>query len=387
LGAIITSLGAVTGHGIGAGRLFSALLQGASAVGPVTRFPVEGLCSDIAVECPPDAELVAAFSGLSPVRPEDRATRLLLAAAADAFRGRDFAPSRRRGAIVATTKGAFELLERPGGEKDLLGSPARSLARATGACGPTFGLSAACASGAAALGEALALIESGLCDEVVVGGVDALHGFVYRGFHALRALSPRPAMPFDASRSGLTLGEGAAVLLVESSTSAARSGRDPLAVLEAFASCNDCFDQVSPEPGGRGLLTASRRALASAHVAAEEVGVYQAHGTGTVQNDRMEARVVGALFDGCPVSVTAIKGSIGHTLGAAAALEAVVGTFILQTRTVPPVANLSRPDPRAAVPAVLGEPQLLGRGRLLLGSAGFGGINSAIVLGAASGTA
>ena len=373
-------MGAVTGHGIGAARLFSALLEGVSAIGPVTRFPVEGLCSDLAVECPPDAELIPALSGLEGFRPVDRATRLLLAAAADALCLGEMVPSARRGAIVATAKGAFELLESANSDIDLLGAPARSLARATGARGPTFGISAACASGAAALGEALALIESGLCDEVLVGGTEALHGFVYRGFHALRALSSRPAMPFDAARSGLTLGEGAAVLLVESFASAARSGRAPLAILEGFASCNDSFDLVSPEPGGRGLLGASRMALANARVVANEIGLYQAHGTATVQNDRMEARVIGTLFEGCEVAVTAIKGSVGHTLGAAAALEAVVGALILQTRTIPPVANLSRRDPQAAVPAVMGGPQPLTRGHILLGSAGFGGINAAIVL-------
>ena len=212
----------------------------------------------------------------------------------------------------------------------LLGAPARALARAARASGPCFATSAACASSAVALGEGLALIEDGICDEVIVGGTEALHAFVYRGFHALRALSPRPAMPFDVERAGLSLGEGAAVLVLESLSHARTHGRRPIAVVEGFGSSSDGYDQVAPEPGGRGLLAASRRALSAAGVTVEDVGGYHAHGTGTIQNDRMEAAAFTALFSGREVTVSAIKGSLGHTLGAGAALDVAVCALILR---------------------------------------------------------
>ena len=382
--AFITSVGAVTAHGFGSARLFAALLEGQSAIRPVTRFSVQGLCSNLAAEAPDDAELDVAASALGAVRSDDRASRLLLAAAAEALVGRELDPSARRGVVVGTTKGAFEHLGRSPSSDDLLGAPVRALARASRARGPSFATSAACASSAVALGEALGLVEDGLCDEVLVGGTEALHSFVYRGFHALRALSPRPAMPFDAGRSGLSLGEGAAVLVLESPSHARAHGRQPIAVVEGFGSGTDGYDQLAPEPGGRGLIAASRRALARAGVSVEEVGGYHAHGTGTIQNDRMEAAAFATLFSGRDVTVSAIKGSVGHTLGAAGALDVAVCALMLQRRKVPPVTNLRVLDPLAQLPAAIGAACALKGERLLVASAGFGGINAAIVLRTAS---
>jgi 3-oxoacyl-(acyl-carrier-protein) synthase len=379
--AAITSVGTVTGHGLGCARLFAALLEGRSAIRPVTRFPVDGLCSNLAAEAPDDEELERGASSLGAVRPGDRASRLLLAAAAEALAGRELEPSPRRGVVVGTTKGAFEHLGRSLGSDDLLGAPARALARAARASGPCFATSAACASSAVALGEGLALIEEGICDEVIVGGTEALHAFVYRGFHALRALSPRPAMPFDVERAGLSLGEGAAVLVLESLSHARTHERRPIAIVEGFGSSSDGYDQVAPEPGGRGLLAASRRALSAAGVTVEDVGGYHAHGTGTIQNDRMEAAAFTALFAGREVTVSAIKGSLGHTLGAGGALDVAVCALILERRMVPPVTNLKVVDPRAQLPAAIGAPCPLNGTRLLVASAGFGGINAALVLG------
>ena len=381
LSAAITAVGTVTGHGLGRERLFEALLEGRSAIGPLTRFSAVGLCSNLAAEAPEDEELERAASTLGTVRPRDRASRLLLAAAAEALAGRELTPSPRRGVVVGTTKGAFEHLGRSPGSADLLGAPARALARAAGARGPSFTTSGACTSSAVALGEALGLIEDGTCDEVIVGGTEALHAFVYRGFHALRALSPRPAMPFDVERSGLSLGEGAAVLVLESLSHARTHRRRPLAVIEGFGASSDAYDQVAPEPGGRGLLAACRRALTAAGLTVEQMGGYHAHGTGTIQNDRMEAAAFAALFSGRDVTVSAIKGSLGHTLGAGAALDVAVCALMLERGTVPPVTNLKALDPLAQMPAVLGGPCRLKGDRLLVGSAGFGGINAALVLG------
>src|SRR5262249_54300 len=214
MSAAITSGGAVTGHGLGCGPLLRAVLEGRSAIRKVTRFSCDNLCSSVAAEAPSDAELVEAAADFCRSPAPDRASRMLLAAASEALRGRSRSASKRRAVLVGTTKGALELAadrwdcgEAP--RDDILGAPARTLALATGTLGPVLTLSAACASSAVAIGEALALIEDGLCDVAIVGGTDALHPFVYRGFHALKALSAAPAAPFDAGRDGLSLGEGA----------------------------------------------------------------------------------------------------------------------------------------------------------------------------------
>ena len=286
---------------------------------------------------------------------------------------------------MGTTKGALELAvdrwdcgEVP--RDDILGAPGRTLALATGTLGPVLTLSAACASSAVAIGEALALIEDGLCDEAIVGGTDALHSFVYRGFHALKALSAAPAAPFDAGRSGLSLGEGAVVLVMEALEHAEGAGRAPIAIVEGFGSSTDGFDQLAPEPTGAGLVRACRRAMEHATVDAKAVDRYHAHGTATVQNDRMEAIAHAALFSGCAVPVCAVKGSIGHTLGAAGALDVAICALTLQRQVLPPVANLRQVDPMACVPAVVGVARS-DRGSLALAvSAGFGGINAALLL-------
>ncbi len=264
--------------------------------------------------------------------------------------------------------------------EDLLGSPARALAIASSSQGPAYTVGAACASSAVALGEALTLVEDGCCDEVLVGGTEALHPFIYQGFHALRALAAAPAAPFDAKRTGLSLGEGAAVLVVESLAHARSHGRTPLVLVEAFATAVDGFDQAAPDPSGAGLLAACQQALALAGLNPNQIDRYHAHGTATIQNDRMEAVVHASLFADWPVPVCAIKGALGHTLGAAAALDVAVCALTLQQQVLPPVVNLRHVDAAARVPAVMGASRP-SPGRLaLIGNAGFGGINTAVIL-------
>lgn len=381
----ITSVGVVTGFGVGLEQSVNALLRGECAIRPVTRFPTAGLCSSVASEAPEDAALVAAASEYSPAPATDRASRLLLAAFADAAQGRILEPTTRRGVVVGTTKGALERAA-PAWQRgvipaeDFLGSPARALASASKSRGPVFTMGAACASSAVALGEALMLINEGACDEVLVGGTEALHPFLYEGFHALKALSAVAAKPFDAARNGLSLGEGAGVLFVESLAHAQRHGRIPLVLVEGFGSAVLGMDQTTPDPAGLGLLAACRRALTNAEVAAETIDRYHAHGTGTVQNDAMEAAVHRSLFGSRPVPVCAIKGAIGHTLGASGALDIATCAETLRREVLPPIVNLLQLDASARVPAVMGSARRSTGTLALVASAGFGGINTALVL-------
>jgi 3-oxoacyl-[acyl-carrier-protein] synthase II len=384
MSVVITSMGVVTGFGLGLERAVFALLDGRSAIRTVTRFPTAGLCSSLASEAPQDDALVSASSACSQFPAPDRASRLLLAALADALQGRTLESSPRRAVVVGTTKGALERAV-PDWERgilsteDFLGSPARALAAATTSHGPVFTVGAACASSAVALGEAVTLIEDGLCDEVLVGGTEALHPFLYEGFHALKALSARPTAPFDAERNGLSLGEGAVVLLVESLAHSRRCGRQPLALVEGFGAAVLGVDQTTPDPSGLGLLAACRRALTHAGVTAEEIDRYHAHGTGTLQNDSMEAAVHRSLFGSRLVPVCAIKGAIGHTLGASAALDIALCVETLGRHVLPPVVNLRTLDAAASVPAVMSARRSDGT-LALVASAGFGGINTAVVL-------
>jgi 3-oxoacyl-(acyl-carrier-protein) synthase len=377
--AAILSVGAVTGHGLGAGRFFTALLEGRTAVRRARTMVTAGLCSDLAAEAP------AGLVGPS------RCEALLLAAAREALADASREPSPRRGVLVGTTKGALEgaVEAWTAGRvpsRDPIAAPAWTLAAEAGARGPVMSVCGACASSTLALGQALALIEDGTCDEVVVGGTEALHAFVYAGFHALKALSPRPAAPFDARRAGLSVGEGAAVLVLASRAHAARTGRTPLAYLEGAGAASDAFDQTAPDPQGGGLTRACRQALARAGCQTRDLAAYVAHGTATPQNDRMEAAACAGLFGDAPVPLCAFKGSVGHTLGAAGALDTVAAVLALQARTLPPVTNLEAVEPGLPVHPVLRTPQMLRGDRVLLASAGFGGINATLVLRRGEGT-
>ena len=335
----ITGLGIVSAHGRGLEPLAAALRSGKTGVRPVTRFPVHGLCSELAAEAPID-------SG------PDRALELLKLAAEDALADRPWAPSARRAVLLGSTKGSLHKVLAEGGS-DPFAHLAAWLAERCRARGPVRAIGAACASSTAAVGAALQLIESGRCDQAVVAGVEALHAFVYSGFHALMAMSPRPAAPFDAHRQGLSMGEGAAVLVLESAGFAAMSGRKPLGWIDGFGAATDGHDQTAPHPQGEGLLQACKAALSTAGIEAAKIGRYHAHGTATVQNDQMEAAMCVRLFGPRGVPVCAAKGSTGHTLGAAGVLDLLGCLAALEARELWPITGLQELDPKLQIAGAL----------------------------------
>lgn len=361
----ITSYGIVSAHGQGLQPLAEALRAGKTAVGPLTAFVAEGLCSNLAAQAPVETT-------------GDRAFGLLKLAAEEALGWRDWAPSKRRAVLIGSTKGSLpRVLEQ--GQSDPFAQLTAWLAERSRARGPVRMIGAACASSSAAVGAALQLIDSGQCDEAVVAGVEALHPFVYSGFHALKAMSPRPAAPFDLNRQGLSMGEGAAVLVLESAASAVAGRRKPLGWIEGFGAASDANDQTAPHPEGDGLLRACEAALRSAQLKAADLGRYHAHGTATVQNDAMEAAMCARLFGPKGIPLCATKGAIGHTLGAAGVLDLLSCLASLNARELWPVTGLQELDPKLAVDPVTAI-RAHSHPRALIATAGFGGINAALVL-------
>lgn len=345
----ITSAGVVSAHGAGVGALEAALREGRTGVRRLTRFDTTGLCSNVAAQAPVGT-----------------ASELLALAADEALAGRDLQPTPRRGLLLASTKGDLTHYEDP------FGDLCASFARRCGALGPVRTVGAACASSTAAIGEAWELLNAGTCDEVVVAGVEALHRFVYAGFHALKALSPEAARPFDAERKGLSMGEAAVVLVLE------RSAKG-LAFVEGHGAATDAHDQTAPHPKGDGLVAACKQALKRANLAPKQIGRYHAHGTATPHNDRMESAACEALFGARGVPVTGAKGSVGHTLGAAGALDTLSCLLALRKQELWPIAGLKQIDPSLTVDAVL-ERRAHSSPTALVATAGFGGINAALVL-------
>ncbi|WP_322092962.1 beta-ketoacyl-[acyl-carrier-protein] synthase family protein [Paraburkholderia bannensis] len=247
--------------------------------------------------------------------------------------------------------------------------------------GPATSISSACSSGAKVFGSARRMIEAGLIDAAVVGGVDSLCLTTLYGFNSLELLSREPCRPFDANRNGISIGEAAAFALLERVPTDAELADDAVLLLGVGES-SDAHHMSSPHPEGLGARTAVEQALATAGLAPRDIGYINLHGTATPSNDAAESRAMAALFDATPCSST--KGATGHTLGAAGALEAVAAALALRHRFIPAGVNTTQPDPELGLNYVL-QSRDADIDAVLSNSFGFGGTNCSLVLGSGRG--
>ncbi len=261
------------------------------------------------------------------------------------------------------------------------GHTAVRLAQHLGAQGATLTFSTACSAGAAAIAAAAALIESGEADIVLTGGTDALCRMTLNGFGSLLLLDPAGCRPFDAQRAGISLGEGAGFLVLESAASAAHRGVRPLALLAGWGASCDAHHPTAPHPEGRGAAQAIRRALERAGWTPESIDFLSAHGTGTPDNDAMEAKAVHNVFGDRPPPVSSTMRFFGHTLAASGAIKAAVCVHALQSQEIPANIGLESPDPGLGfVPVRVPTPCPLRR--ILSSSFGFGGNNVVLAIAA-----
>ena len=252
---------------------------------------------------------------------------------------------------------------------------------ALGINGPITVISNACASGSNAIGHAWDLIRRGQAECVLAGGYDALSELVFSGFDALQALSPTVCRPFDARRDGLALGEGAAAVTLETLERARRRGATILGEVIGYGTSIDHHHLTQPHPQGDAALSAMRLACEVACVTSADIDYINAHGTGTLLNDSAEAlaiqRWAGDRAPTLPVSST--KASIGHLLGAAGAVEAVVCLMALREQWLPAQAAFEHPDPACNFP-IVHKPQDARVNIALSNSFGFGGVNATLIL-------
>jgi 3-oxoacyl-[acyl-carrier-protein] synthase II len=374
----------VTPIGLDLDAFWSGLLAGADGLSGIERFPTADLRVGRGGEI---KKLPPVALGI-----RSRAAALLVAAAADlGGRARLDAAPERIAVIAGTALGGVEELEHAlagdGGARRALDalydSPAHALAAWLGARGPVLTVSSACASGATALGLGADLLRAGAADLVVAGGYDILCRFVMRGFDALRSLARERVRPFDRRRTGLLLGEAAGLVLLarERDIRGPRLGR-----LLGHGSASDASHIAAPDAEGRGLEAAIRAALAAGDVDVADLDFVSAHGTGTVLNDRIETavlrRVLGARAGAVPVN--SIKGALGHTMGAAATLEAIMCLLAARDGWIPPTVGYEEPDPACDLDYVPGVCREARPRRMLSTSLGFGGCNAALVLEGAS---
>lgn len=241
--------------------------------------------------------------------------------------------------------------------------------------GPCYAISTACSSSAKALGAAQRLLAAGFCDAVLVAGVDSLCRLTLRGFHSLELIAPGPCAPMDQRRRGINIGEAAALLLLEASASTDIRHPRLLAVGES----SDAHHMSAPHPEGRGAVSAMRRALEIAGLEATDIDHVNLHATATPLNDLAEARAVAEVFaDRVPCS--GVKGLLGHTLGAAGALEAIVSLLALQHGFIPGTCGLGETDPACAC-QIMAAPKFDAPLRHVLSNAfGFGGSNACVLV-------
>jgi 3-oxoacyl-[acyl-carrier-protein] synthase II len=259
-----------------------------------------------------------------------------------------------------------------------------------GMTGPNFTTVSACATGGHALGESSEIIRRGDADVMVAGGAEAgIYEPMVGGFAAMRALSTRnddPAgasRPFDAERDGFVIGEGAGVVILEALEHAEARGAEILGELVGYGATADASHITLPAPGGIGAVRAARRALEKADMTPDEIDHVNAHATSTPEGDKAELQAIRTIFGDAVarISVTANKSMLGHTLGAAGAIEAIVSLLTIRDGCVPPTINLGDPDPEGAgidlTPNVAAAHAVRA---VLSNSFGFGGQNTAIVL-------
>jgi 3-oxoacyl-(acyl-carrier-protein) synthase len=252
------------------------------------------------------------------------------------------------------------------------------IADAFGLYGPSLAVATACSSGAIAIAAAAEMIQSGEADVMLAGGTDSLSRTTWSGFHSLLLVDAQGCRPFDASRGGMSFGEGAAILVIESEATARRRGAKIIARLTGWGASCDAHHATAPHPEGEGALAAMQAALRRAGLAPEVIDYVNAHGTGTRDNDLAEARAMKTLFNERVPAFSSTKRIFGHALAASGALEAVVCIEALRRGQLPPNAGFSQIDPAIGI-----EPVAKARAARLIhvmsNSFGFGGNNAALI--------
>ncbi len=393
---VVTGVGVVSPYGIGLDCLQAGMLSGKSCLAP-TKDVYPGFEGSTAQVCG------LPLPAKGPNSRYSRSDRLAMAAARGAVANLDCESDAFResgaGVFMASTVAGLSEIE-PGIAEDPAAWYRRGdgLARAAsyppahvadavgedlGVRGPRCAVSAACASSAMAIALAANMLLDEVAPMMLAGGSDALCPFTLSGFSSLQALDPEPCRPFDQNRNGLNLGEGAAVLVLETLARALARNANILAELRGWAMTNDAFHTTAPQQQGNGLADCMRLAMEMAEVSGDDIGYVNAHGTGTPLNDVAEANAYETVFRGRsrPVPVSSTKSYFGHCLGAAGALEAAITIVAVRCGALLPTLRLRDPIESSSVNWLRGEVRRQALPLAMSVSAGFGGSNTALIFG------
>ncbi|MSQ42391.1 MAG: beta-ketoacyl-[acyl-carrier-protein] synthase II [Dehalococcoidia bacterium] len=403
---VVTGLGLLTPLGNDVASTWDGLVAGRSGIGHITafdaseyEFPIAGELKDFRADAVLDAKLA---------RRVDRAPVLAVAAARQAVADSclDLAAEDPAavGIVIGTGIGGahllidnYQVLTERGARRvspflitQMLPDTATGLiAIELGARGPNMAVSAACATGGAALGEAAEMIARGDADVIVAGGFEApIRPIYYAGFEAMRALAHHPdpqraARPFDAERNGFVISEGAGIMVLESLDHALARRAHIYGEWLGAGSSNDAVDMVAAAEDGRGIAIAIEKALRRSGVEREQIDYINAHGPGTPLGDRVETRGIRAVFreHADRLMVSSTKSMLGHMMGGAGAVEGIVALLACERGIVPPTINYEHPDPACDLDYVPNEARVAAVRYAMSTSVGLGGHNSAIIFG------
>ena len=373
----ITGAGVVSAVGCGQGETLDALRHGRSGIGPV-RFLQTAEKAFPVGEVPLSNEEMAARSGASPEL--SRTSLMGILALQEALTEAGLPDLTGIPLIGGTTVGGMDKTELTFPAY----SPLHDCGASTDAIAAHFGgapfattLSTACSSAANAVIFGANLIRSGQAEIVAVGGSESLSDFHLHGFGSLMILDTAPCRPFDATRAGLNLGEGAAFLILESEASVRRRGVASLGVLSGFGNACDAFHQTASSENGEGAYLAMRKALKMAGLHPEDIDYVNAHGTGTPNNDASESAALRRVFGDALPPVSSTKAFTGHTTSASGSIEAVFCLLALREGFIPAQLNWTAADPACIVPSTGGPASLK---HILCNAFGFGGNDSSLLI-------
>ena len=389
--AVVTGLGAITAAGCGVREVWDALRSGRTGLGPLTLFESPRNGRQLVGQVRVDVDRLAGDARGS------RSDKLAWIAAQEAIKQSGLvspvggSSADRMGVLLGSTVagmlGTEKMLDRLLRAQRRCFAPARYhecasatdlCARRLGARGPTATFSTACSAGALAIATAAELIENGEADIILAGGADSLSRLTLNGFGSLLLLDPGGCRPFDAARAGISLGEGAAMLVLEAEETARARGAHILAGLSGWGASCDATHATAPHPQGDGAVAAMQRALALSRLSPPDIDYVSAHGTGTPDNDVMEARALRRVFGDAVPPFASVKRFFGHTLAASGAIKAVVCVQALLEQAVPPNPGFENTDPKIGLQPVREfQPRRLEH--VLSNSFGFGGNNVVLV--------
>jgi 3-oxoacyl-[acyl-carrier-protein] synthase II len=405
----VTGLGAVTPIGNDAPSTWKAAVAGESGIDFIRSFDASGYPVRIAAEVK-DFD-PAGVASPKDVRKLDRNVLLALAAGKEAVDDaglNGFDPA-RVGIVFGSAIGGFlgimeqsEVLRERGPDRVspnflpnvLVDSASGQLAISLGIRGPNYAVVSACATGSHAVGEAAELIKRGAADAVLAGGTEAcMHPLILAGFCAMRGLvaedehPPRASRPFDATRAGFVMGEGACVLVLEELEAAQARGAEIYAEVLGYGASNDAHHMAQPDPESVGVAEMMRAALARAGVEPDRVGYINAHGTSTPLGDAAETKAIKDVFGehAYRLAVSSTKSVMGHCFGAAGAIEAMMCVLAVRDGVLPPTINLHNPDPACDLDYVPNEARRIEVDVALSNAMGLGGHNGCVLVGRVDG--